>query len=187
MIVLSTHYNVFMFLPIRLKVCRSNGFFFFARQNVCARNIGRVSEILHALACSIDIGHVICLGLYHLISLVHKTSRSCRSSRLEFCLQTSDSKKCLEFVAEATMKEFNYSPLTWMCHSRTMNNTINHLHEGASAMYTVTMHDLLKNCQRKMNLSPYILEICKLLRQNVKGLQEFVTGNNSRRFPCTTK
>ena len=84
MIVLATHYNFFMFLPIRLKVCRSNGFFFFARQNACARNIGRVSEILHALACSIDIGHVICLGLYHLISLVHKTSRSCRSSRLEF-------------------------------------------------------------------------------------------------------
>ena len=25
--------------------------------------------------------------------------------------------------------QFNYCPLTWICHSRTMNNKINHLHE----------------------------------------------------------
>ena len=48
MIVFRVHCNFFIVLPIRLKACRSNGFFFFKRQNVHARKIGRMSEALRA-------------------------------------------------------------------------------------------------------------------------------------------
>ena len=48
MIVFGIHCNIFIVLPIRLKTCRSNAFFFFIRRNVRARKIGRVSEILRA-------------------------------------------------------------------------------------------------------------------------------------------
>ena len=40
--VFGSYCNFFIVLPIRLKTCRSNVFFFFTRQNVPARNIGRV-------------------------------------------------------------------------------------------------------------------------------------------------
>ena len=63
MIVFRIHCNFFIVLPIRLKACRSNGFFFFKRQNVHARKIGRMSEALRAGVCLIGIGRAICPGL----------------------------------------------------------------------------------------------------------------------------
>ena len=48
MIVFGIDCNSFIVVPIRLKTCRSNAFFFFIRQNVRARKIGRVSEFLLA-------------------------------------------------------------------------------------------------------------------------------------------
>ena len=60
MIAFGTHCNFFIVL-IRVKTCKSNVvFFFFARQNVRARKIGRVSEVLHARVRPIGIGRAIC-------------------------------------------------------------------------------------------------------------------------------
>ena len=50
MIVFGNYYNFFIVLPIRLKTCRTDIFFSFLRQNVLARKIGRVSEVLRASA-----------------------------------------------------------------------------------------------------------------------------------------
>ena len=63
MIVFGIHCNFFIGLPIQLKTCRSSVFFFFARLNVRARKIGRVSEVFRTRACLIGIGHAICPGL----------------------------------------------------------------------------------------------------------------------------
>ena len=46
MIVFGIHCNFFIVSPIQLKICRSN--IFFTRQEVVARKIGRVSEVLRA-------------------------------------------------------------------------------------------------------------------------------------------
>ena len=63
MTVFGIHCNFSNDLPIRLKTCRSNVSFFFARQNVRAQKIGRVSEVLRAQARPIGIGRTICPGL----------------------------------------------------------------------------------------------------------------------------
>ena len=63
MIVLGTHCNFFIVFPIRLKNCRSNGFFFFTRQNVRARKIGCVSDVFRALTRPIGIGYASCPDL----------------------------------------------------------------------------------------------------------------------------
>ena len=42
------------------------------------------------------------------------------------------SKKKLRVIMKAfIMSQFRYCPLVWMCHSRTLNNKINKLHERA--------------------------------------------------------
>ena len=41
--------NLFIVLPIPLKTCRSNDFFFFTRQNMRAKKMGLVSEVLPRL------------------------------------------------------------------------------------------------------------------------------------------
>ena len=57
------HSHFFIVLLIWLKVCRSNGFFFFTKQNVRSRKIGCVSEVLHARTHLIGIGWAICPDL----------------------------------------------------------------------------------------------------------------------------
>ena len=52
MIVFEFHCKFFIGLPIRLKTFMSNGFLLFARQNVRARKIGRISEALRARSAS---------------------------------------------------------------------------------------------------------------------------------------
>ena len=63
MIVFGIHCNFFTVLPIQLKTCRSNAFFFFARQNVRAQKIGLVLKVLHAQARLICIEGAIFPGL----------------------------------------------------------------------------------------------------------------------------
>ena len=57
---------------------------------------------------------------------------------------------------------FSYCPLVWMCHSRSLNNKINGLHERCLRLIyndkQLTFEELLE----KMILSKYVLEICKL-------------------------
>ena len=60
MIVAGIHYNFFINLLIRRKICRFNGFLFFAGQNMRARKIGHVSEVSWAWARPIGIGCTIC-------------------------------------------------------------------------------------------------------------------------------
>ena len=63
MIVFGIHCNFLIVLPTQLKTCRSNGSFFFARQNVGAQKIGHLSEVLRDQARSIGIGFAILPGL----------------------------------------------------------------------------------------------------------------------------
>ena len=63
MAVFGIHCNFFIVLPIWLKACRSNDFLLFTRQNVRARKIGHVSEVLRAWARPIGIGRTICPNL----------------------------------------------------------------------------------------------------------------------------
>ena len=63
MIVFANHCKYFIVLPIGLKTCRCNCFFFYKRQNVRARKIGRFSEVLQVRARPISIGSAICPGL----------------------------------------------------------------------------------------------------------------------------
>ena len=41
--------------------------------------------------------------------------------------------------------QFLYSPLVWMCCDKTSDNRINHLHERALRLFTMTMCQHLKN------------------------------------------
>ena len=63
MIVFGIHCNFFIVLPTRLKTCRSNGFLFFTRQNVRARKVGRVSEVLRTRARPVGMAYAIYLDL----------------------------------------------------------------------------------------------------------------------------
>ena len=63
-------------------------------------------------------------------------------------------------ISSFFISEFIYCQLTWMCPSRTINNYM----KGASALYTVTRHNILKHYQKKVNLSPYILKIYILVK-----------------------
>ena len=48
MIAFGIHCRFFIVSPIQLKTCGSNVFLFFKRENVRARKIDRVSEVLRA-------------------------------------------------------------------------------------------------------------------------------------------
>ena len=62
MIVFGIHCNFFIFLPIRLKTCRSNNLLFL-QGKMKKRKIGRVSEVLRAQARPIGMGWAICPSL----------------------------------------------------------------------------------------------------------------------------
>ena len=63
MIVFGIHCKFFIGFPIRLKTFMSNGFLLFARPNVRARKIGRISEVLRTRESPIGIGCAIGPGL----------------------------------------------------------------------------------------------------------------------------
>ena len=44
--------------------------------------------------------------------------------------------------------QFNYCPLVWMCHSRTLNNKINYLHERA---LRIAYNDKVSTFQELLN------------------------------------
>ena len=41
--------------------------------------------------------------------------------------------------------QFNYCPLIWLCHSRSLNTRINKIHNVLSELYLMTMFRLLRN------------------------------------------
>ena len=57
--------------------------------------------------------------------------------------------------------QFDYCPLTWICHSRTINNKINHLHERCLRIVHSDKASSFEKLLEK-DLSPYIVEICKV-------------------------
>ena len=75
-IVFGIHCNLIIVFSIRLEICRWNEFFFFTKQNMRARKIRRVSEVLRAWARPIDIGCAICSGLriWYIKKVPKKTS-----------------------------------------------------------------------------------------------------------------
>ena len=84
--------------------------------------------------------------------------------------------------------QFNYCPLAWMCHSRTMNNKINRLNERCLRIVhsdkTSSYEKLLK---KDGSVTIHTRNLQTLATEILKCLQEFVTSNNSRPFPCLTK
>ena len=71
-VVFGIHCSFFIVLPIQRKTRIFNDvFFIFARENVRAQKIGRVSEVLRAQACPISIGRAIFLDLLIENNLIH--------------------------------------------------------------------------------------------------------------------
>ena len=108
MIVVGVHCNVFIVLPIRLKTCRCNVFSFFTRQNVRARKIGRVSEVLRAQVRPIGIECASCLGLTVYSKLIIKILQNVNAVILMFLLLTFRTLSTLAYnAAQNNLKMFN--------------------------------------------------------------------------------
>ena len=67
----------------------------------------------------------------HLENILKKASKKVHvSARITPYMSIPKIKFFIEFLMNSFFtSKFNYCPLTWICHSRTMNNKINHLHE----------------------------------------------------------
>ena len=64
------------------------------------------------------------------------------------------SKKKLRFIVKAfILSQFSYCPLVWMCHSRTLNNKINKLHEMALRL---VYDDKQSTCEELLNIDKSI-------------------------------
>ena len=64
------------------------------------------------------------------------------------------SKKKLRFILKAfILSQFSYCPLVWMCHSRTLNNKINKLHEMALRLI---YDDKQSTCEELLNINKSI-------------------------------
>ena len=61
------------------------------------------------------------------------------------------------------ISQFSYFLLAWICHSRALNNKINTLDKLCLRLIYTTSNSLLMDVLKRMTLSHYILEICKLL------------------------
>ena len=87
--------------------------------------------------------------------------------------------------------QFNYCPLILMCHSRTMNNKINRLHERCLRILysdnTKSFEKLLDKDGKRWICHHTYLKFTNSCDRNVQGFQEFFNRNNSRPFPCSTK
>ena len=64
------------------------------------------------------------------------------------------SKKKLRFIVKVfILSQFSYCPLVWMCHSRTLNNKINKLHEMALRL---VYDDKQSTCEELLNINKSI-------------------------------
>ena len=64
------------------------------------------------------------------------------------------SKKKLRFIVKAfILSQFKYYPLVWMCHSRTLDNKINKLHERALRL---VYDDKQSTCEELLNINKSI-------------------------------
>ena len=83
----------------------------------------------------------------HINNLCRKASQKLHAlSRISHYL--SPNKKSILFKTFVT-SQFNYCPLVWMCHSRTLNNRINNKHVRALRIVFKTKNQALKNyCRR---------------------------------------
>ena len=61
-------------------------------------------------------------------------------------------KKCI-IMNSFFYSQFDYCPLVWMLHSRSINNKINPLHGRAYALYLVTLSHPLETFWKNMGLS----------------------------------
>ena len=61
--------------------------------------------------------------------------------------------------------QFNYCPLVWMFHSRSINNKINHLHERILRITHNDFNSSFENLLEKNGLSQYMSKICKNSQQ----------------------
>ena len=112
----------------------------------------------------------------HVISLCSKDNQNLALAKIAKCL-TTDKRKIL--LNSFIMAQFNYCPLTWMCHSRALNSKINRMQERALRIvyndykpnfkellegdHSFTVHErsihyiAIEACKVKNGLSPVIM------------------------------
>ena len=76
--------------------------------------------------------------------------------------------KDIDFASYADVNTlYSYCPLALMCHSRTLNNRINKLHESRLRVVYNDKKSFkhFKNCLTKINLFQYTIEVCKFSQQ----------------------
>ena len=61
--------------------------------------------------------------------------------------------------------QFNYCPLVWILHSRSINNKISRLQERVFVLHIVILSHPLEVSWKNMAPSQYMSETCKHLRQ----------------------
>ena len=71
-------------------------------------------------------------------------------------------EKCRTLMKAFIESQFNYCPLIWMLHSRTLNNKINRIHERALRTYILIIIHLSKNSLIKMAPLRFIKEMSKV-------------------------
>ena len=71
--------------------------------------------------------------------------------------------------------QFNYCPLVWICHSRSMNNKINRLHETCDHIIYSDKTSSFEELYRKTDLSSYehLQKTCEHLQLNFKVYKNF--------------
>ena len=80
---------------------------------------------------------------------------------------------------------FNYCPLTWMCHSRAMNNKINRLQERCLHIVYSDKRSFFEKLLE--NDGSVTIQTRNLRTLATETFKEFVTSNNSRPFSMFDK
>ena len=107
---------------------------------------------------------------YHLDDTIMRVSCKVNAlSRITPCMNIS---KRRIFMNSFFNSQFNYCPLVWMFHSRSINNKINRLHERILRIVIVTLSHLFKISWKKMGLSQYMPKICKYMQHKCLRYQK---------------
>ena len=99
----------------------------------------------------------------HLDGIIKKAGR--KVSALSRIFPFMDSKKRRFLMNLFFASQFSYCPLIWMCHSRTVNNKINKLHERCLRIVYNNKNSSFKE----------LLEIDKYVPMHIKNLQLLAT------------
>ena len=110
----------------------------------------------------------------HIINLCRKTSQKLYALSRVASHISFDKKRIL--LKKFVISQFNYYPLVWMCHSRSLNNRISNSHERALRTEDKKIR-ILKICLKMRNLSKftwetYIILLLKFTKLPITFLQK---------------